>query len=227
MKKLALFLVLVLVTLCFYTPSSVEASQFMVQNSIKDPYTKHENWGSITIYGCKKGTEIKHLKISNKKVIKFDKKYGVNHTPVYQTEDGTECSIGYYAKRVGKTYVTGDIYYNGSKVKSFKTKITLYNYKSPFKKIKFGKKNLIKKFKKARFHYFKAKKNKKYKLSYKLKKGFKVKSIELWYGAKEKKIKNNHNVVIPKGYDFPALMITIKNKKQKTTEGYCLEFYKY
>lgn len=227
MKKIALFLVLVLLTLCLYTPNSVKAEDFSYDKLVESPYNSKDLWINIAFWSCKKGTEIKNLKITNKKVIKFDyNNDSKKHSSVYYTEDGEACYVGLVKKRCGKSYVTGDIYYNGSKVKSFKTKIRLYKYVNPFKKIKINKKNLVKKYKNTKYVSYPVKKGKKYKFSYKIKKGFKLKEVEFYNGKKDIKVKNNKKIKVPKKCDYPYFYIYIRNKKQKTDEVYYLDLYK-
>lgn len=218
-KKIALLLVLVLVATCLYTPRVVRAEAFEVDSKISEAVTSKKAYGAIFICNCMKGTEIKNLKISNTKVCVFDNKRGDNNTPVSFDSDGESCSIHIKMTGIGVSYVTGDIYFNGTKVKSFKTKVHYYRYTNPFKKIKLGKMNLKRKFKKKQSATCVPKPRKKLKFSIKLKKGWKLDELSFDTG---KKIKNNKKIKMPKKYGFEAIYICLKNKRKKSYESYYL-----
>ena len=223
MKKLALFLALIIITVCFYSPSSVYAKKYDVETNHKEYINPKYKTSNFAIYYTPAGTVIKNLKIKNKKVVEFDNEYGGDGTPVYYHSEYKSIYIGLIIKSEGTTYVTGDIYLNNKFIKSFKTKVSFYKYNNPFKKIKVNKKNITKKFKKVDSIDVKIKLKKKYKLSLKLKKGWKIKMIEFQKGNKSKNIKKKKKFTVT-NVKKQSIWITLKNKKFKNDEFYYICF---
>lgn len=75
-------------------------------------------------------------------------------------------------KKVGKASVTATIK-SGSKTYTLKTKIIAYKYECPVASIKYGKTECAKKYNNTSWAYIKYKKNAKYKVTFKPKKGWK------------------------------------------------------
>ena len=120
----------------------------------------------------------------------------------------------------GKAYVEVKYYdYIEEQEIQSKCEFVVYKYINPFKSLKIGKKNYASKFKK-RFVYNNVPVKTSGKLSYSLKKNWKVESI---YNVK----KNNRWVSIKKGAKVKfakgeEIILNLKNKKTGVREGFCL-----
>lgn len=227
MKKLALFLVIVLGALCFYCPntSSVKADAFEVDTYQAEPLYPNSSYTEIWIDNIMKGTVIKNLKISNTKVCVFDYEDGDNGTPVSYDEDYEDAWINLNKKATGTTYVSGEIWWDNKLVKKFSVKLVVYKYINPFKTFKINKKNYAKKFNKSKYPSKKLKKGKKYKFAYKIKKGFKLSYCDFYNGKKYKALKKKSTIKLTKKYKYPYISISVYNKKYKTYEYYTFDLY--
>ena len=97
----------------------------------------------------------------------------------------------------------------GGKTTSHTVRVKIVKYVSPVSKIKFGSKNLTKKFKNAFFYGIKAKK-KTGKITVTPKKGWKLENIYLYGGKSEKVIKNGSKVTLKRGQGL-SIVLTKNN----------------
>ena len=153
---------------------------------------------------------------SNKKVVAAEGAQGIEY-------------ITMNAKKTGSATLTIKATVNG-KVKTYLAKIKVVKQKNPFKKLQIGSTNLAKKATDYVVKY-KGKTNADDKLNIKLKKGWKIKEIIMWYQKDDvtwgnKKIKNNTVISFPQKYDDYSFEITLKNNKKKE-KHYVIEYTKY
>ncbi|MBR2213166.1 MAG: hypothetical protein IJ889_01870 [Eubacterium sp.] len=222
-KKISLFLVLVLMTMCFYNPTVVDAKIYETEKKHIEIIYPHYGHSEATIYidNAPKGTEIKNFKIKNTKICSLGKR-GIEVSSEYK-----KVHIDMFFKKPGKTSIKGDIYHNGNYVKTFKTKIVTYKYKNPFKKVKLYGKNYAKKFKHFYDCELKPKRGKKSKISVKVKKGWKFLGIRVDNfdnGLKEQYLGNNSTIKFTKRGE-QCVNICLLNKKYNNWEWYEIFFY--
>lgn len=146
--------------------------------------------------------------VSNKSVLK------------YSSHSGSLLWFSY--KKPGTTNVTIKVTKSG-KTKTYKTKITVYNYENPFKVFKVAGSNRKKRFNKEYYSNTVKIKSKSTKVKITPKKGWELKSIK----CNNKKIKNNSKIKLKKeeysSYYGADLEVRMKNKKSKQTTT----FYMY
>ena len=103
-------------------------------------------------------------------------------------------------------------YKEDGKVTSHTLKAKIVKYVCPVSKVKFGSSKLTKKFKTSFFCSIKGKK-KTGKLTVTPKKGWKVESISIFGGQKDKQIKNGSKITLKRGMDLSILLFNIKSGK--------------
>lgn len=171
---------------------------------IWEPQNKDANFW-IPIDNFPKNAKVTNLKSSNTKVLKakWDK-----NDPEY---------IVLKFKKAGKATVSFNLVY-GNKTKALKSKVTVRKYQRPCSVFKVGKKNYVSQFKGKSYHRITYKGDKKYKISVKAAKGWKLKEI-YYYSDKtknDKKIKNNATIKCSgKKGSYAGVYASFQNKKTK------------
>ena len=217
MKKKLLVLVLALTIILSQNTYSAKANTYKIYD-LTFYCAKGEayyTWFYSELDGYSKDMTFKNIKSSNKKVCIAD----------YDTSESKE----YYRvvfKSPGYATVSGDVYKSGKLVGTFTQKVTLLKYKNPFKKLKIGKKNFAKYFKKKLQPNIKLKKAAKAKIKVKLKKGFKLGEI---YTSHAKKNGSLNNKIVKNGSKIKIstkdfVQIIVYNKK-KTSSMCCIMWF--
>lgn len=167
MKNLKRFTCLFMVFMAAFLFSQSLTVKAELDYPKKQIFYLFKNFGSYNI-GFSELTDIsqiKNLKSSNKKVATVKKvphPYGV--------------MVCLSPKKPGKTVITFDIIYNNKRIHR-KSKVYVWKQKNPFKSFKLGKKSYTKKYKND--DIYTVEKAIKGKLSYRLKKGWKLAFAEL------------------------------------------------
>ena len=126
MRKIAIFLVLVLVSFCFYNPNfEVKANDFIVDSEVRGALVSDDNIDTIFISDTRKGVELKNLKISNTKVCVFHYNESTK-SQIHYPDDMRYIGISVKLKSIGTSYVSGDIYCDGKFIKSFSTMVYVF-----------------------------------------------------------------------------------------------------
>lgn len=173
---------------CYYEPKSLYSNEF---------YIEIENFP-------KNGT-VTNVKSSKSNVVKAS-----------WDSDVPDC-IRVKAKKPGTSKISFTLKYNG-KTKKFNCKFVVRKYKNPCKSFKINGKNYASKFKNRSEHAITYKGSKKYKISLKAAKGWKLTETYFYNGKtnKSKAIKNNQTITCPKGKDaYSSVEAWFYNKKTR------------
>lgn len=166
---------------------------------------------AIYIENMKSSIDIRNISVSNDSICS-----------AYWNKESFD-NIIVYPKKAGECYVSGDIYDGEILIKHFSTKIILYKHTNPFKKMKIGKKNYIKKFNKNTEFTLKMKKGKKIRVNVKIKKNFSKLKMYYCWGSDYKKIKNNKYFKTKKKKN-QYISIELYDKKVKLKREYSINF---
>ena len=165
-----------------------------------------QGWALISKEGY--GLEVKDLKNSNTKVAEV-------RTDMIGDNYGKLLSVT--PKKAGTAKITFKLKING-KWKAYTMKIKAYNYQNPFSSLKIGGKNYTSKHNNVNF--FETTKAISGKLSYKLKKGYKLNNILIYDinngKVLKQKIKNNTKITLKKG---TQISFEIRDTKRKVNTG--------
>lgn len=211
-KIMVSVLVMVLMAGCFIPAQIVRADTFMTAKYKKNVTVAKLNYPYILDMGNKlKGVKKVTVKSSKKSVVEPMK---------------DDKNVFFWTKKTGTAKLTIKVK-KAKKTYTYTTKVKVVKYANPAKTIKLGSKNLTSKFKKELFYLTYKTKATKQKLSIKLKKGWKVKTIKQQYFSEkkqtfiQKKIKNNSYIKYTNNVGNRVYM-NLYNSKTNQTLDLCI-----
>lgn len=149
------------------------------------------NGVGLVIQNCPAKAKVKNLKSSNQKIVKVS----------WNAEQRDIINVDYY--RTGKAKISFDLIY-GKVKKHFTCKVIVKNYVNPCKSFKLGSKNYASGFSSKSQQYVTYKGTKKYKVSVKPAKGWKLQEILFYNNKTTKVIKNNSTVTCKSSWNYIA-----------------------